>query len=199
MNNKIKLLSIACMIIVVNTSAQVTASFTDSRDGKQYKTVKIGTQTWMAENLAFKSNSGCYAYANNENNVKTYGYLYNWETAKKVCPSGWHLPSQDEWTILSTSLGGESTAADKLKESGTTHWQKPVSQATNESGFTALPGGYRNENGEYWVLGYNGWWWCSTENDSERAHNVLIYGHTPELILSYVNKIAGFSVRCIKD
>jgi uncharacterized protein (TIGR02145 family) len=192
-------ITIAFDMILLHASAQVTDTFTDSRDGKQYKTVKIGTQTWLAENLAFKTNSGCYAYANNEDNVKTYGYLYNWETAKKVCPSGWHLPSQDEWKTLSTNLGGESIAADKLKESGTAHWQKPVSQTTNVSGFTALPGGYRNENGEYWVIGYTAWWWCSSENDPERAHHILIYGHTPDLSISYVNKIDGFSVRCIKD
>jgi len=199
MNIKTLFITIAFMMIIVNTSAQVTDTFVDPRDGKQYKTVKIKTQTWLAENLAFKTNSGCYAYGNNEDNVKTYGYLYNWETAKKVCPSGWHLPSRDEWKTLSTILGGESMAADKLKESGNAHWQKPVSQATNESGFTALPGGYRNENGEYWVIGYNAWWWCSSENDTERAHHILIYGHTPDLSISYVNKINGFSVRCIKD
>jgi uncharacterized protein (TIGR02145 family) len=199
MNIKTLFITIVFMIIVVHTSAQVTGTFTDSRDGKQYKTVKIGTQTWLAENLAFKTNSGCYAYENNEANVKTYGYLYNCETAKKVCQSGWHLPSQDEWKTLSTFLGGESVAGDKLKESGNAHWQKPLSQATNESGFTALPGGYRNENGEFWVIGYNAWWWCSTENDAERAHHILIYGHTPDLMISYVDKKNGFSVRCIKD
>ena len=199
MNNKTLVITIAFLMIVVHISAQVTGTFTDSRDGKQYKTVKIRTQTWLAENLAFKANSGCYAYANNEDNVKSYGYLYTWETAKSVCPSGWHLPSQNEWEILSALLGGESLAGDKIKEAGNVHWQKPVSQATNESGFTALPGGYRNENSEYWVLGYNAWYWCSTENDSERAHHVLLYGHTPGLMISYVNKINGFSVRCIKD
>ena len=199
MNIKILFITIAFMMIAVHTSAQVTGTFIDSRDGKHYKTVKIKTQTWLAENLAFKTNSGCYSYENNEDNVKTYGYLYNWETAKKVCPSGWHLPSQDEWKTLSTFLGGESMAADKIKESGNAHWQKPVSQASNESGFTALPGGYRNENGEYWIIGYTAWWWCSTENDIERAHHILIYGHTPDLSISYVNKTDGFSVRCIKD
>jgi uncharacterized protein (TIGR02145 family) len=196
---KIKLSTIALFIFAINATAQEVSTYNDLQDGKQYKTVKIGTQLWLAENLAFKSNAGCYAYANNEDNVKTFGYLYTWETAKKVCPSGWHLPSQDEWTSLSNSLGGKSSAANKLKESGTAHWKEPVSKATNESGFTALPGGFRNENGEYWMLGYNGWWWCSTENDSERAHNILIYGHTSDLILSYINKICGFSVRCIKD
>jgi len=199
MNNKTKLLTVVFMIIAMNSLAQVTSTFKDSRDGKQYKTIKIGTQTWMAENLAFKANSGCYAYENNESNAKIYGYLYTWETAKKVCPSGWHLSSQDEWSTLSTYLGGYIIAGDKLKETGTDHWQKPVSQATNESVFTAIPGGYRNEKGDFYVLGYNGWWWCSNEENTEKAYHVLIYAHTKDVTISYINKNNGFSVRCIKD
>ncbi len=199
MKNKTLFQTIAIMMITASASAQVKGTFTDSRDGIQYKTVAVGTQTWMAENLAFKSNTGCFAYENNEKNSKIYGCLYTWETANRVCPSGWHLSSQDEWKALSAYLGGETIAADKLKESGTDHWQKPVSQATNESGFTAIPGGYRNENGDCFVLGYNGWWWCSTEKDPGRAYHVLIFGHTKDVTISYNDKSNGFSVRCVKD
>ena len=192
-------MTIAILAVAINIVAQETGTYSDSRDKKTYKTVKIGTQTWMAENLAYKSTGGCYAYENNESNAKIYGYLYNWETAKKVCPSGWHLSSKDDWSALLTYLGGESFAGDKLKEAGTGHWQKPISAATNESGFTAIPGGFRNENGEFYVLGYNCWWWCSTEEDTERANQVLIFGHTKEVTISYINKNNGFSVRCVKN
>ena len=192
-------MTIAILAVAINIVAQEPGTYTDSRDKKTYKTVKFGTQTWMAENLAYKAISGCYAYENNESNVKTYGYLYNWETAKKVCPSGWHLSSEDDWSALLTYWGGELIAGDKLKEAGNNHWQNPISAATNESGFSAIPGGYRNENGEFYVLGYNGWWWCSTEEDTERANQVLIYGHTKDVTISYINKNNGFSVRCVKD
>ena len=199
MNNKTTLLIIVIIIFGIKSEAQVPANFTDARDSKQYKSVKIGTQTWMAENLAFKAGSGCYAYGNDEKNVKSYGYMYTWETSRKVCPAGWHLPSSDEWTTMLTFLGGKSVAGDKIKEAGTEHWQKPVSPSTNVSGFTALPGGYRNESGEYYVLGYNGWWWCSNEEEKERAYHILIFGHVKDVTISYINKIDGFSVRCVKD
>jgi len=199
MKNKTLIITISFMTIVMYTSAQVTGSFTDPRDGRLYKTVSVGTQTWMAENLAYKSDFGCYVYENNEKHITSYGYLYTWETANKACPSGWHLSSQQDWITLSTFLGGETTAADKLKESGTIHWQEPVSQSTNESGFTAMPGGYRNENSDFYVLGYTGWWWCSDEKDTEKAYHVLIYGHTTEVAISYIKKSNGFSVRCVKD
>jgi len=195
---KIKSLTIVLFVFAISTSAQETGTVSDLRDGKQYKTVKIGTQTWMAENLAYKATSGCYAYENNESNAKIYGYLYNWETAKKVCPSGWRLSSKDDWSALLTYLGGELIAGEKLKEAGTNHWQKPISPSTNESGFTAIPGGFRNEKGEFYVLGYNCWWWCSTEEDTERANQVLIFGHTKDVTISYINKNNGFSVRCVK-
>ena len=158
MKTKSLLMAITILAIAVNMAAQETGTYTDSRDNKTYKTVKIGTQTWIAENLAYKATSGCYSYENNESNSKIYGYLYNWGTAEKVCPAGWHLPSKNDWSVLLTCLGGELIAGDKLKEAGTNHWQKPISAATNESAFSAIPGGYRNEKGEFYVLGYNCWW-----------------------------------------
>ena len=146
-----------------SSAIQETNTFTDSRDGKTYKTIKIGTQIWMAENLRYKADSGCWAYKNNENNANKYGYLYNWETAKKVCPAGWHLPSDDEWTILTNYLGSEEIAGGKLK--ATTGWkihnERPDEVATNSSGFTALPGGiWYDGNGAFFqgIGGYGGWW-----------------------------------------
>jgi uncharacterized protein (TIGR02145 family) len=136
---------------------------------------------------------------NNLDNVKTYGYLYTWVSAKKACPSGWHLASKDEWSALSTYLGGESTAAEKLKEAGTDHWQKPVSAATNETGFNCLPGGFRNDKGEFYNLGLMCFFWCSTEEDTEKANHILIFSHTKHVTISYIEKNNGFSVRCVKD
>jgi uncharacterized protein (TIGR02145 family) len=183
----------------IYTVGQETGTFTDARNNMIYKTVKIGTQTWFAENLAFKTLQGCYSYENKEGNAKTYGYLYDWQAAKKACPSGWHLPSKDEWSTLSTYLGGESIAGIKIKEAGTGHWHMPVAISTNETGFTALPGGFRNEKGEFYNLGYMCWFWCASEENAEKANHILIYGHTKDVTISYIEKQYGFSVRCIKD
>ena len=199
MKIKSLLLTIAILVIVISSLAQTKSSFTDHRDGKVYKTVTIGTQTWMAENLAFKAAGGCWAYNNDPEKVKTYGYLYTWETAKKVCPAGWHLSSKDEWSALVTSLGGEPVAGEKIKEAGTDHWQKPVSEASNETGLTILPGGFRNDENVFYDLGYMYFGWCSTEEDTEKADHVLIYSHTKSVVISYINKNFGFSVRCVKD
>jgi len=199
MKNKFLLMTIAFLIIEMSSVAQIAGTYNDSRDGKVYKTITIGKQTWMAENIAFKAESGCWAYNNDQNNVKTYGYLYNWETARKGCPSGWHLSSKDDWSALLTYLGGELIAGDKLKEAGTDHWQKPVSAATNEKGFTCLPGGFRNDQSEFYNLGLMCFYWCSTEENTEKANHILVYSHTKDVTISYIEKNNGFSVRCVKD
>jgi len=172
-------------------------SFTDSRDGHIYKTIKIGNQTWMAENLAYKASDGCWTYDNNENNVAKYGYLYNWETAKKICPAGWHLPSDDEWNILINFLGGDDKAGGKLKS--TNGWTSPNTRATNESGFTALPGGYRYPDGTFYYVGNYGSWWSSTAYDASYAwYRGLYYGNAT-VGRSIYGKADGFSVRCVRD
>ena len=115
----------------------------DSRDGKSYKTVKIGDQVWMAENLAFEPSSGIYwVYNNDKTNVPKYGYLY-WETALEVCPTAWHLPTDSEWTVLEDYLGGYELAGQKMKStSGSLD-----GDVINESGFNALPGGMKTYYG----------------------------------------------------
>jgi len=141
--------------------------FTDPRDGKVYQTVKIGNQVWMAENLAYAPNSGIYLpYGNNQDNVEIYGYLYDWETACKVCPPGWHLPSDDEWAEFIEFLGGLKYAGGKLKatgtiEAGTGLWYEPNTGATNESGFSATPSGGLFD-GNFEGIGSNGYWWSAT-------------------------------------
>lgn len=188
-------------------------------DGNVYHTVIIGTQEWMVENLkTTKYNDGtsipfvnynepwinlmtpAYCWYNDDTSTITpYGALYNWYTVNtgKLAPTGWHVPSAAEWTLLINYLGGESVASVKLKETGITHWKSPPikKEATNETGFTALPGGYRNAWGCE-EKGETCWFWSSQNN---------VY-----LRLEYYNNISvgspwvdanslGLSVRCIKD
>ena len=201
--------------------AKITISapdFTDSRDGKVYKAVKIGTQTWMAENLAWLpavvgqatySNSVIYYYVYGYNgtdkdaakatdNYKTYGVLYNWKAALAACPAGWHLPTDAEFTTLTTFLGGGGVAGGPLKETGTTHWTSQSAGATNSSGFTALPGGFSASFGIY-GLRDNAYFWSASEDGASNAWYRNLYYLSDEVfpdngVLNY-----GFSVRCLQN
>jgi uncharacterized protein (TIGR02145 family) len=201
MRNKFLLLAFTVSAIIMNSAAQVTGTYTDPRDGKTYKTVTIGAQTWMAGNLAYKADSGCWAYGNNPNSVKTYGYLYDWETAKRICPPGWHLPTDEEWTILVSYLGGDTLAGGKMKEAGTIHWKNPNAGASNKSRFTALPGGYRaSPGGMYYLGGECAMWWSSTEKGKENANGRCLYNYNGIIHQErYLYKHIGLSVRCVKD
>lgn len=185
--------------ITVIVSHAAANTLTDTRDCKTYRTVKIGTQTWMAENLNFESPSGSWCYNDIASNCTIYGRLYNWAAAKTACPTGWHLPTDAEWTTLSTYLGGDAIAGGALKS--TTGWTSPNTGATNSSGFSALPGGFRNAFGVYNSIGICGTWWSATEYDALTAwYRYLSYSNS---IFYRSNtdkdKIAGWSVRCIKD
>jgi len=206
-------------------SFKETGSFTDSRDGQTYKTVKIGTQVWMAENLkCTKYNDGTsipliindttwsnlstpgYCWYDNDGKTfkNTYGALYNWYAINtgKICPTGWHVPTDAEWTTLTNYLGGENMAGGKLKESGTTNWVSPNTAATNETGFTALPGAHRGSNGKFFDIKFNGSWWSSTESntDPNNAYRRDIYSNHSDVGRSYgYNKTSGLSVRCVMD
>ncbi|HOR61198.1 MAG TPA: FISUMP domain-containing protein, partial [Bacteroidales bacterium] len=186
-------------------------TFTDIRDGKIYKKVQIGSQTWMAENLAYAPSSGNYwAYNNDDLNVEIYGYLYDWNTAMNnevssntnpsgvqgICPAGWHLPSNAEWTQLTNFLG--ENAGGKLKETGTVHWDNPNEGATNEYGFTARPGGYYL-NGYSFKIGENGYWWSTTENNSDNAWIRILAANGNDAINANLGKNFGLSVRCVKN
>ena len=199
--------------------ASGTGILADTRDGNLYSYRTYGSQVWMTENMAYLpsvvgpgtgSNSTAYYYvygydgsdvatAKATDNYSTYGVLYNWTAAQSACPSGWHLPSDAEWTTLSDYLGGISYAGGKLKEAGTAHWNSPNIGATNESGFTALPGGYRANNGKFINIGVNGYWWSSTEYDTTRAWLRTLCYHTSNVYRSITNKELGFSVRCLRD
>ncbi len=136
---------------------------TDNRDGQTYKTIQIGTQTWMAQNLNYNTvYRWSWCYDHDINNCNTYGRLYDWWTANSVCPSGWHLPSDAEWTTLTNFLG--DNAGGKMKLTGTI-WNPFNIDATNESGWSGLPGGNR-VSGYFTALGRGGYWWSSTENEN---------------------------------
>ena len=190
-------------------------------DGNVYGVVTIGTQKWMTENLkTTKYNDGteiplvtdsnawenlstpgyCW-YHNYEAGYKAFGSLYNWYTVNtgKLCPSGWHVPSDAEWTTLTTYLGGLDVAGGKLKEEGTAHWRTPNTGATNETGFTALPGGLRFDNGTFYEIGNAGFHWSTTEWGSDHAWDCLLrYNYSPANIIVHY-KGMGFSVRCLKN
>ena len=179
---------------------------TDKRDGKTYKTVKIGNQVWMAENLAYKPSSGQYnqfgnywAYDDDNSNVAKYGYLYDWFIATEVCPSGWHLPSDKEWTILTDYLGGENVAGTKMKS--TSGWQGN-GNGTNESGFNFLPGGSRSTPGNAYTfqnVGKSGNAWTSSMPYATIARSRYMYHHKRWAYRSNTYKGFGLSVRCVKD
>jgi uncharacterized protein (TIGR02145 family) len=201
----------------------VTYGTMTDQDGNVYKTVIIGSQTWMAENLrTTKYNDGTAipnvidgdewkylttgAYCNYNNTTSndtiiTYGRMYNWYALNtgKLAPTGWHVPTDDEWTTLIDYLGGSDVAGGKLKEAGTTHWNSPNTGAINESGFTALPGGQRNEACSFLDIGNLGIWWSATESN---AHSAFFRPMTANG--SYINrgpfsKAFGVSVRCLKN
>lgn len=193
------ILILALLICYLTNFGQQTETYTDTRDGKVYKTITIGTQTWMAENLAYKTTSGCWAYNDSESNAAIYGYIYDWETAQKVCPKGWHLPTYAEWKTLTNYLGGDKVAGGKLKESGTLHWQSPNNYATNISGFTALPGGYRSKGGRYYDIGFYGGWWSAPEGYAATVVEVGLIYYSSEMDWDTDWRRTGFYVRCIKN
>jgi uncharacterized protein (TIGR02145 family) len=190
-------------------------------NGNVYNVVSIGTQCWMKENLKTSkyndgtsiptglngdtwqtTTSGAYAiYENNAANNTTYGKLYNWYAVNtgKLCPAGWHIPTDAEWTILTDFLGGETLAGGKMKSTSPL-WELPNTGATNESGFSGLPGGLRSLNfGNYYDIGDYGNWWSSTEDDVTNAWNRDTYYDSSIAGRDDSYKWNGFSCRCIKD
>lgn len=169
--------------------------FTDDRDGKTYRTVKIGGQEWFAENLQFIGEN-----PHHNLNCTVYGQLYSWNGTKDACPKGWHLPTIEEWDELVDFLGGKDIAGGKLKESGNAHWQSPNEGANNSSGFTALPAGGYDFNSGGFSREASAIFWSSSEH---------AYGVVPVIRLNSnsvsVNTVDDgivdlcFSIRCIKD
>ena len=191
-------------------------------DGNVYHTVNIGTQVWMVENLkTTKYNDGTsiplvedsaawgnlstpgYCWFNNDDatNKNTYGALYNWYTVNtgNLAPAGWHVPTDAEWTALTTYLGDVNVSGGKLKETGTTHWDSPNTGATNEYGFSALPGGSRDADGYYNGIGGYGLWWSSTAYSTPDAFYRLMYYNTADVFIYGNRETLGLSVRCVKN
>jgi uncharacterized protein (TIGR02145 family) len=191
-------------------------------DGNSYNTVQIGSQVWMSENLKtsryrnggsipyiLDNNdwqaliTGAWSYYNHEEtNNAIYGKLYNWYTTQgdTLCPTGWHVPSDAEFTELTNYLGGESVAGGKMKVTGTTYWESPNTGATNESGFSALPIGYRYGNGNFYSSSINNAFFGSATENSYNSTWSRIMGSYYDGIFKIENiKQSGVSVRCLKD
>jgi uncharacterized protein (TIGR02145 family) len=210
------------------SSKTITFNFISCSDGdnNNYQVVEIGTQIWMAENLkTTKFNDGSaiplvsdntewsnltspgYCWFNNDAaNKEVYGVLFNWYTldagsngGKNVCPVSWHVPSDADWNTLTTFLGGETVAGGKMKETGLAHWFSPNTGATNESGFSAVPGSCCYSFGGFDVIGGIGFYWSTAENISSTGWNRAIYSSYPDLYRMEYPKKTGFSVRCLKD
>lgn len=191
-------------------------------EGNVYRTIVIGTQTWMAENLkttkyrdgevipnvivdatwaALTTGAYCW-YKNDATTFKnTIGALYNWYSVNtgKLCPTGWHIPSDTEWTTLTTFLGGGSVAGGKMKETGTVHWLTPNTGATNSSGFTGLPDGGRNRYGNFMSFGAFQRLRSSTEYDATRTWYIFLINNDDNAVRNLDYKNEGYSVRCLKD
>jgi uncharacterized protein (TIGR02145 family) len=195
--------------------------FIDPRDGTRYKTVQIGNQIWMAENLKYlpsvsPSNVGSgtdpyyyvYGYQGTDilaakatDNYKTYGVLYNWSAALTACPSGWHLPSDTEYKILEMYLGMTQAQADATGWRGTDEGSKLSTftlNGNNSSGFTALMSGYRHTDGSFSSMGSTTIFWSSTGSGSSAWHRYL-YASFSTVNRNTYSKALGFSVRCIRD
>ena len=170
-------------------------SFTDQRDGRTYTTVKIGSQTWIAENLNYNVN-GSKCYKNDDNNCQIYGRLYDWKTAMKACPSGWHLPSDDEWQKLVDFVGGDETAGAILKAAS--GW-KDNGNSSDGLGFSALPGGYGGSGGNFNYVGLLGNWWSATENYASNVYCRTMYYSGSNVGRDDYGKFGLFSVRCVQD
>jgi uncharacterized protein (TIGR02145 family) len=208
------------MVITANFSrvaqSGAESAFTDTRNGKTYKTIKIGGKVWLAENLNYKTNNS-WCYDNADSNCVKYGRLYDWKNAKKACPKGWHLPSRQEWDNLCRVIGGNmETGSDhngylhfhwlgtgkRLKS--TSGWDENRN-GTGDYGFSAMPGGCRYYDGSFNRVGKRGGWWTATKDTgwSDSKSNYC-YTRTMDYSDDYVfdngsPESTGYSVRCVQD
>ena len=213
-SSSVKMTSSSSVVILGSTE-----NLTDFRDGQTYKTVTIGSQTWMAQNLNYKA-ANSFCYESSAENCEKYGRLYLWSAAmdsvgawstngkdcgdltscsptdpvRGVCSKGWHLPSNTEWETMLIAVGGVSTAGKVLKS--TSSWN---GNGTDDFGFSALSAGYRFVRGDYDLEGSKTYFWSSTEKDNNRAISMSLNGNDDNAFLNGNYKFLGFSVRCLKD
>jgi len=214
-----------CVILLVSCDKSDSEPACKDADGNVYTTIKIGNQEWMAENLRttkyrngdaipnitadaqwITQTAGAYCVPKNEAaNKAIYGCLYNWATitdSRKIAPEGWHIPTKTEWEQLVNFLGGDSIAGSKMKETGTTYWTAPNSDATNSSGFNARGAGYRSyETGEFENFGDNAYWWSTTTDDTDPldAYRCKLYNDEKGVSIKASSKVYGMAIRCVKD
>jgi uncharacterized protein (TIGR02145 family) len=218
----LKITALCLIMLCASAAAQTAGTFTDQRDGKTYRTVKIGEQVWMAENLDYRADSS-WCYDNNPDNCKKYGRLYSWNAAMKACPDDWHLPTRKEWEELVAYVddytfiydrGVYETAGTKLKS------KSPNWNGTDDYGFSALPGGLRLVDCDSSSLvgsdidrmldclphgagniGRSGLWWTAAERDASRAYYRSISAGGPRATVgeNYSKKNFALSVRCLMD
>lgn len=207
----------------VSLTGGITLGTISDIDGHMYKTVTIGDQEWMGQNLrtthyrdgspiplvgdsalwiTIETGAFCW-YDNDDQNEVPYGKLYNWYAVKDergLCPHGWHVPSEQEWLDLIDFLGGMSVAGGKMKEPGTLHWSNVNREATNSSGFTGLPGGFRYiEDSSFYFEGLRAQWWSTTEYSPQEVWNLWLSNHLGSALLKTLEKNYGMSVRCLKN
>jgi uncharacterized protein (TIGR02145 family) len=206
--------------VTLSVNLQTTNTATDI-DGNTYETVQIGSQIWMKENLRTTKyangdvipnvtdgnqwsnlTTGAWScYSNNNQTQNLFGNLYNWFAVadqRNICPTGWHVPSDVEWITLTDYLGGGSVAGGKMKSTAI-YWQSPNQDATNESGFSGLPGGFRALEGSFMGIGNSSIWWGSSEYDTGSAWYWSLYFNYGGLSWNVDSKEDGMSVRCIKN
>jgi uncharacterized protein (TIGR02145 family) len=205
----------------VHNAAKIYGTITDI-DGNAYKTIQIGDQVWMAENLKttkyrnginipnisdnseWRDNTtGAYcSYENNASNECPYGKLYNWYVIKDntlLCPTGWHVPSDEEWTTLINFLGGAIVAGGQMKSEGIQFWLSPNLEGINSTGFSGLPGGIRYDDGTFFATGKDAYWWSSTETGTDGAWDRSLFYASKDITRVNNPKKNGASIRCIKD
>jgi uncharacterized protein (TIGR02145 family) len=212
-------------ILKIFTAVMVVLIMATNFYSQTGNTVKIGNQVWMVENLnvnVFRNGSAipeaktteewemageekkpawCY-YKNDPANGEKFGKLYNWYAVndnRSLAPKGWHVPSAEEWQTLIDYYGGQEVAGGKMKETGTVHWKGPNTGATNEDGFSALPGGHRDHNANLFNIGHYATFWTSTECNKINAWKRHLSHGDVKVYNDCLSKSMGFSVRCVKD
>lgn len=218
-----KIIMMKTLIAVTVVLATILMGFKSfSQTGK---TVKIAKQVWMMENLTvsvFRNGQAipeaktaeewkkageegkpawCY-YDNDPANGAKYGKLYNWyavNDGRYLAPEGWHVPSAEEWQTLIDYYGGREVAGGKMKETGTVHWKEPNTGATNKDGYSALPGGHRDSNANFFNIGHYATFWTSTECNKFNARKRHLSRGDEKVYNDCLSKVMGFSVRCVKD